>query len=66
MATCIDCVGFDFCKNSNGTTEFYLKDIALNNVEENCPKFKDRSKFVDLKCTVGDSVYIISDTRIKR
>lgn len=62
--TCKDCLGFDFCKIKDPIlkgycTMFYDEYSADNNVEINCHKYKDKSKFIELPCKVGDKVYFI-------
>ena len=57
MASCKDCLGFEFCLDRLGTTKYYDNVIAANNVEELCQKFKDRNRFVELPCKVGDKVF---------
>lgn len=56
MATCKDCINYTECNNS------FLKDLgmALDPEREICSIFKDRSRFVELPCAVGDTVYIIA------
>lgn len=57
MATCKDCYfhyeseRYDFC-------EIYTLCINTNNAELHCPKFKDKSKFIELPCKVGEKIYI--------
>lgn len=47
MVTCKDCIHFDVCDYCEMTVENpYL-----------CDFFKDRSRFVELPCKVGDTVY---------
>ena len=46
--TCKDCVHYDICL---GAYEDYLYEI--------CDSFKDKSKFIELPCSVGDIVYKI-------
>lgn len=64
MANCKDCLGFEFCLDRLGTTKYYDNAIAANNVEELCQKFKDRNRFVELPCKVGDTVYLIKNHNI--
>lgn len=59
MATCKDCLHFEVCDD-------YQRRLA------NCNHFKDRSKFIELPCKVGDILYhpvplrnIIAEYRIK-
>ena len=67
MATCAECVHVDVCHE-------FVKELAaarglkLGSVEEisailqsdDCEQFKDRSRFVELPCKVGDTVYCSS------
>lgn len=46
MATCKDCLHVDACLESD-------KDLI-------CRDYKDSSRFVELPCKVGDTVYIIA------
>ena len=48
MATCKDCLHIGICPNLNHET-----------VADKCPDFKDRSRFVELPCKVGDTVYAV-------
>lgn len=65
MATCKDCVHVEVCRE-------YVEGLAaargvrlsvkeLDSVLEcdDCKHFKDRSRFVELPCKVGDTVYVI-------
>lgn len=53
MATCGDCIHFDLC------------EIMYSRISEieNCDYFKDRSRFIELPCKVGDLIYIIKKAR---
>ncbi|MEE0874144.1 MAG: hypothetical protein UIH27_11885 [Ruminococcus sp.] len=50
MATCADCVHVEVCNSR-------IPDP--NNERIICEQFKDRSRFVELPCKVGDTVYVI-------
>ncbi len=54
MSTCKDCLHIEVCKGSLDTTKYYGNVSAAGNVEELCAFFKNRSKFVELPCKVGD------------
>lgn len=56
MATCKDCINYTECCNS------FLEDfcMVLDPERAVCSIFKERSRFVELPCTVGDTVYIIA------
>lgn len=63
MATCDDCVHSGICAIQ--LEPHYVLDRAQklmresNNVEHECLSFKDRSRFIELPCKVGDTAYII-------
>lgn len=59
MSSCKDCVHCEVCQTRDGQTEFYGLDIDCNNVEELCEHFKPKSRFVELPCEVGQTVYFI-------
>lgn len=48
MPTCKDCLHVDVCKKMM---------VEAPEVHEPCQYFKDRSKFVELPCKVGDVFY---------
>ena len=50
MATCKDCLHYEVC-------QFHNDEETKMTVNE-CMHFKDKSKFVELPCKVGDTVYI--------
>ena len=54
--TCEDCVHYEVCV-------FYSEqwNISMwNTSPQKCHMFKDKSKFIELPCRVGDKVYVIS------
>lgn len=51
MATCKECLHFEVC-------QFHLDEKTTMTVNE-CVHFKDKSKFVELPCKVGDTVYFL-------
>lgn len=46
MASCKDCLSVDVCKNRD-----VFGDMPT------CEHFKDRTRFVELPCNIGDTVY---------
>ena len=54
--TCKDCVHYEVCKYYIETALDGL-DYKLNMIADGCEDFKDRSRFVELPCKVGDTVY---------
>ena len=51
--TCKDCIHYDVCQHSRSAGEYF--EI---NVEKFCKLFKDKSRFIELPCKVGDTAYI--------
>ena len=56
--TCKDCIHYEACHDmyyeEHATRHF---DPEKHNAEKECGYFKDRSRFVELPCKVGDKVY---------
>lgn len=56
--TCKDCIHYEACHDmyyeEHATRHF---DPEKHNAEKECGYFKDRSRFVELPCRVGDKVY---------
>lgn len=44
--TCKNCIHSRVCFDSEGTTRYYGTDCAAANVEDLCPCFADRSRYV--------------------
>lgn len=63
MLTCKDCFHYEPCKDSYYNAEqlsrFPLGFLEKENAEKNCAFFKDRSKYIELPCKVGQKVYRI-------
>ena len=59
--TCKDCIHYEVCKNKNiKNPKGCNENIAdLNNIETMCTDFKDESKYIELPCKVGDTVYVL-------
>ena len=61
MATCKECIHYDICINRiryhADENEFTGKE--LTDMDKACKRFKDKSKFIELPCKVGDTVYLI-------
>ena len=57
MATCKECVHNNIC---NIKQRYNHPKYALQHIEKYCEYFKDSSRFVELPCKVGDTVYIIA------
>lgn len=57
MASCKDCLYYEFCCAGKSGLPDYV----------NCKYFKDRNRFVELPCKVGDKVYyFFSDSNYKK
>ena len=61
--TCKDCIHYDLCRSCSriqlgwhGNSVHYVE-----NIEEICKDFKDRARFVELPCKVGDTVYVVEN-----
>ena len=50
MASCKDCLHYEVC----GAEKTCLPDYV------NCKYFKDRNRFVELPCKVGDKVFVVN------
>ena len=61
--TCKDCIHYEACKDiflQIGEIEeaAYMDDEGSHGAESECQCFKDKSRFVELPCKVGDTVYV--------
>ena len=54
MATCRDCIKADVCKYKN---EDVSKGTKVKDLITDCQSFKDKSRYIELSCKVGDKVY---------
>ena len=54
MANCKDCLHNNIC---NIKQRYNHPKYALQHIEKYCEHFKDRSRFVELPCKVGDMFY---------
>ena len=57
--TCYNCIYNDICskKYNHMYENYYILDAV--NIESVCKTFKDKSKFIELPCKVGDTVYVL-------
>ena len=53
MKNCRDCFHYDVC-------QYHITEETNMTVNE-CNHFKDKSRFVELPCKVGDTVYVITN-----
>lgn len=59
MATCKECLHYVVCKPVADTGKFAL-DTERPDQSERCPMFADKSRFVELPCKRGDTVYAVT------
>ena len=60
MASCKDCVHVEVCRFTDlpaPLSDSYIRESEY--IEKRCGNFKNRSRFVELPCKVGDTVYVI-------
>lgn len=63
--TCKDCIHYDMCSGFTPTdldsdVFDYCREgrtDEIPDIEERCSSFKDRNRFIELPCKVGDTVY---------
>ncbi|MGN0488062.1 MAG: hypothetical protein ACI4HO_02235 [Ruminococcus sp.] len=55
MASCKDCLSCKVCYRTQ------VESIPECTEVRDCPHFKDRNRFVELPCKVGDKLFIIDD-----
>ena len=66
MMLCKDCVHYEVCKDY---VESALDGLQYNDSQMNgddCEFFKDRSRFVELPCKVGDTVFVVEEIAEER
>ena len=66
--TCKDCIHYDLCRSFSriqlgwhGNSVHYVE-----NIEDICKDFKDRSRFVKLPCKHGDTLFRIINGKIEK
>ena len=55
--TCKDCIHYDVCEEKD--TQYTGLPFSIAN-DKPCKHFKDKSRFIELPCKVGDKVYVIT------
>ena len=64
MASCNDCVHVGVCSKKNLHVAVGMNitpRFKYERIEQECEHFKDRARFVELPCMVGDTVYVIEN-----
>lgn len=58
--TCADCIHYESCCDWTSKDVIDMTSNAINEgVIEECKHFKDKSRFIELPCAVGDTVYCV-------
>lgn len=52
--TCKDCIHYEICNKRKNSISLDPMGCGYK-----CPDFKDKSRFIELPCKVGDTVYVI-------
>ena len=61
MASCKDCVHVEVCCEKNLHVAVGMNIIPrfkYKRIEQECKNFKDRSRFVELPCKLGDTLFV--------
>lgn len=61
MATCAECVHYEVCSKKNLHVAVGMNitpRFKYKRIEQECEHFKDRARFVEMPCKVGDKVYL--------
>ena len=66
MKTCYDCIGFEYDICPNYYTDEDMKEYTDGDIRNTCRNFKDKSKFIELPCSIGDITYAIAYTNKPR
>ena len=58
--TCKDCIHYDACKDIFMEFDVWdeIKAMDEDELDDNCKQFQAKSRFVELPCKVGDTVYV--------
>ncbi len=60
--TCKECVHYEVCKEDVELHHDFYDCLEVDGVEKHCEFFKPKSRFVELPCEVGQTVYVDCDT----
>lgn len=55
--TCKDCIHYEVCKQKYYHLYESYSILDAENIESVCKSFKNKSKYIELPCKVGDTVY---------
>ena len=56
---CQDCVHYEVCKDDVELHRDFYDCLEVDGVEKHCDHFKPKSRFVELPCEVGQTVYFV-------
>ena len=61
MKTCRNCAGYqyDWCPSSHQYDDEEIKEYTDGDIQDVCRYFKDYKRFIELPCSVGDTVYTV-------
>lgn len=65
MSSCKDCVHYEACKDEVEFHRAEPNDLEVDGIEAHCEHFKPKSRFVELPCEVGSTVYKITRNKVK-
>lgn len=57
MKTCKDCIHYDVCQHEILLTDIhpsYIDFSDRDDVEKSCENFKDKTRAIELPCSIGD------------
>ena len=62
--TCKDCIHYEVCKQKYNHLYESYSILDAENIESVCKSFKNKSKYIELPCKMGDTVYVIKNNKI--
>lgn len=57
--TCKDCIHYEVCKQKYNHLYESYSILDAENIESVCKSFKNKSKYIELPCNIGNKVYHI-------
>lgn len=61
MASCKDCIHENVCINNKAYDDYHFDSCEEKVNKLGCKGFKDKSRYIELPCKVGDTVYKVMD-----
>nr|DAP59361.1 MAG TPA: hypothetical protein [Caudoviricetes sp.] len=58
--TCKDCIHYEVCKQKYYHLYESYSISDAENIESVCKSFKNKSKYIELPCEVGDTMYVLN------